>query len=44
MPGNLSATPLNTSFAAASVVSNVKPSSGVSQYSVMASTPTGKEG
>ena len=41
MPGNRSTTPLNTRCAAASVVSIGNPTSGISQYSVIAATPTG---
>ena len=41
MRGNRSVTPANTRCAAASVVSIRKPTSGISQYSVMASTLTG---
>ena len=41
MFGNRSGTPLNTSDAAASVVSNRKPTSGISQYSCIMSTLTG---
>ena len=41
MRGKRSGMPLKTSLAAASVVSIRKPTSGMSQKSVIASTPTG---
>ncbi len=41
MRGNRSGTPANTRCAAASVVSNRNPTSGISQYSVIASTLMG---
>jgi hypothetical protein len=44
MRGKRSATPLNTSDEAASVVSNRKPTSGISQYSCIMSTFTGCAG
>ena len=44
MLGKRSGTPLNTRCAAASVVSNRKPTSGISQYSDIGSTPTGYVG